>query len=171
MGGHIPWHKVDLPLRSTRSIWLATTGADERPRATPVWFWWDGHFLYFVTNRRGRKSRDLKMQPWVVAHLGDGDDVIIIEGPTERVLDEACLARFAAAYAAKYVDPHSGARARIDHDGDETYRLRPARILTWEYGVAATRTEWRLDPAGEQTPTVPAELLDRPHAGPEPSAR
>jgi hypothetical protein len=159
VAGHIPWHKVDLPLRATRSIWLATTGADDRPRATPVWFWWDGRDLYFVTNRRGRKSRDLKKQPWVVAHLGDGDDVIIIEGPTERLVDSAQLARFRAAYAAKYVDPHSGAQAPIDNKGDECYRLRPARILTWEYGVAATRTEWRFEDPGAEPPAVPSELL------------
>lgn len=80
MPGHVSWRSVDLTLQATRSIWLATTRRDGRPHAMPVWFWWDGRDVSFITSRTTQKGRNLASQAWVVAHAGDGDDVIILEG-------------------------------------------------------------------------------------------
>jgi PPOX class probable F420-dependent enzyme len=145
MAGHIPWHKVDLPLRSRRAIWLSTTRPDGRPHAAPVWYLWDGRTIFFVTGRGTQKARNLAGQPWAVFTSGDGDDTIILEGPCERVTDPAEQRRIDAAYGEKYVDPHSGTRATIFNPGDDLYRVRVRRAMTWEYGVVATRTDWTFD--------------------------
>ncbi|MFN8514036.1 MAG: TIGR03618 family F420-dependent PPOX class oxidoreductase [Thermomicrobiales bacterium] len=145
MPGHIPWRKVDLPLQAQRAIWIGTTRPDGRPHAMPVWFCWDGASIYFVTKRATQKARNLAREPWVVAHLGDGDDTIVLEGPAEVVTDEAERERIEALYRDKYVDPHSGARATIHEAGADLYRVRVRRVMTWEYGIVATRTDWRFD--------------------------
>jgi PPOX class probable F420-dependent enzyme len=145
MPGYIPWRKVDLPLRSQRSIWISTTRPDGRPHAVPVWYYWDGASIYFTTPRSSQKARNLARQPWVVVHAGDGDNVIILEGAAEIVAGRDELEQINQAYMEKYVDPHSGAQATIFNAGDDLYRVHVRRVMTWEYGVVATRTDWTFD--------------------------
>jgi PPOX class probable F420-dependent enzyme len=144
--GHLEWGAVDLRMRVGRSLILATTRPDGRPHAMPVWFVWLDRRLYFITSRSTRKARNLAAQAWAVAHLGDGDEVLMVEGPVRRVEDDAETRRVDAAYREKYVDPVSGARASVhDNAADDVYRLDPSRVVTWMYGTVAGWTEWRLD--------------------------
>ena len=143
MPGHIPWTKVEAWLGGARSIWLATTRSDGRPHAVPVWFWWDGTRLYFNAAPGSRKLANLRNQPSAVAHLGDGDDTLIIEGSADEVTDTDEIARIDAAYRTKYVDPHSGATAGFPESPTTTpFRLNAERIMIWEYGVVTTRTDF-----------------------------
>jgi PPOX class probable F420-dependent enzyme len=142
MAGHIPWSKIDRFLQSFRSIWVSTTRPDGRPHAVPVWYWWDGRFIYFASGERGQKVRNLARQPWVIVHAEDADDVIILEGPSVVVTDPAERARVNAAYMEKYVDPGSGARATIAPDTDVLYRVNVTHVMAWEYGTVAHRTDW-----------------------------
>jgi PPOX class probable F420-dependent enzyme len=145
MPGFIPWRKVDLPLKSQRSIWINTTRPDGRPHAVPVWYHWDGASIYFTTPRSSQKARNLAQQPWAVVHAGDGDDVIILEGAVEIVTNRSEQEQVNLAYMEKYVDPHSGAQATIFNAGDDLYRVRVKHVMIWEYGVVATRTDWTFD--------------------------
>src|SRR6186713_682729 len=85
--GHIEWAGVEALVRSTRSMVLSTVRPDGRPHAMPIWFWWDDGRLYFITARTTQKARNLADQPWVVAHFGDGDDVLFAEGRAAIVAD------------------------------------------------------------------------------------
>ena len=143
MPGFIPWNKVDLPLRAQRSIWVSTTRPDGRPHAVPVWYVWDGTSIYFITRRDMQKAKNLAHEPWIVAHAGDGDDVIILEGPVEIVTDSQECNRINTAYAEKYVDPPSGARDTIFYENVDLYRVHVKHIMTWEYGTISTCTDWR----------------------------
>lgn len=145
MAGFIPWSNVDLRLRGGRSIWLSSTRPDGRPHAVPVWYWWDGRRLYFVTPRRSQKARNLARQPWVIVHAGDGDDVIILEGPTAIVHDRDEVERINACYMQKYVDPHSGAQATMLNADDDVYRVNVQHVMAWSYGTIGTRTDWYFD--------------------------
>jgi PPOX class probable F420-dependent enzyme len=145
MPGFIPWRKIDVWLSGFRSIWVSTTRPDGRPHAVPLWYWWDGANIYFITQRSTQKARNLAHQPWVIVHAGDGDDAIILEGGAEIVTDRAEQERVDAAYMEKYVDPHSGAKATIFNDGDDLYRVRVQHAMAWEYGTIGTRTDWRFD--------------------------
>jgi nitroimidazol reductase NimA-like FMN-containing flavoprotein (pyridoxamine 5'-phosphate oxidase superfamily) len=149
--GHIPWSTVDARLRAARSIWLATTRPDGRALVAPVWFWWDGEAdpprLYFITARGTHKARNLAAQPWVEAHLGDGDDVVMIRGRVTVVRDRTESAAVDVAYRSKYVDPGTGAQASVyDNPADDVYRLDPERVIAWSYGTVGTWTEWRFGP-------------------------
>lgn len=145
--GHIPWSKIENWLRAFRSIWISTTRPDGRPHAVPVWYVFEQTSVYFVSGRRLQKSKNLAHQPWTVIHAGDGDDVIILEGPAEIVTDTADLDRIEAAYRAKYVDPGSGAQATIFEPEADVYRVRVKRVMAWEYGTVAHRTDWVFESA------------------------
>jgi hypothetical protein len=112
----------------------------------PVWFSWLDRRLYFITARTTQKARNLAGQAWVVAHAGNGDDVLMVEGMTHRIDDREELDRVDAAYRGKYIDPVSGATASIyDNPADDLYRLDPWRVVTWMYGTVGGWTEWRFD--------------------------
>jgi general stress protein 26 len=143
--GFIPWSKIYHFLRAFRSIWISTTRPDGRPHAVPVWYIWDGRSLYFISERSLQKSRNLALQPWIVVHAGDGDDVIILEGPVAIVTDRAELEEVDAAYRAKYVDPGSGAQATIFEPGADLYRVNVKHVMAWEYGTVANRTDWKFE--------------------------
>jgi PPOX class probable F420-dependent enzyme len=128
-----------------REIWVATADSKSRPDAVPVWFWWDGESLYFTTKASSRKARNLARQPEVVLHNGDGADPIIVKGRVERVEDPDELERLDQAYAEKYVAPESGERATIFVEGDVVFRMRPRRLLAWEYATVAHLTEWTFE--------------------------
>ena len=143
--GFIPWNKVDNWLRAARSIWVSTTRPGGRPHAVPVWFIWNSHNVYFISARNLQKSKNLAEQPWIVVHLGDGDDVVILEGPTEIVTEREELDRVDTAYREKYVDPGSGAQATIFEPEADLYRVDVKRIMAWEYGTVANRTDWKFE--------------------------
>lgn len=140
--GHLPWDWVDRRLCSMREIWVATASPSGRPDAVPVWFWWDGRQIYFSTKATSRKAGNLGHRPYVVLHNGDGADPIIVKGEAERVDDREELARVDSAYAEKYVAPESGERATVFIHGDVVFRVRPRRVLAWEYATCAYRTDW-----------------------------
>ncbi len=142
--GFIPWGKVDAWLRGFRSIWVSTTRPDTRPHSVPVWYLWDGENIYFASNKSSQKAKNLTTQREVVVHAGDGDDVIILEGTTEIVTDPCEWQQINNAYMEKYVDPYSGAKATIA-ETDNLYRVNVKRIMSWEYGVVDTRTDWKKD--------------------------
>lgn len=143
MVGHIPLGTVESWLGASRSIWLATTRPDGRAHAAPVWFVWDGRRIYFATPATTQKQRNLAHAPWAVAHLGDGDDTLILEGAVARVTDPAEIAEVDVSFRRKYVDPHSGATAGYpETDLHVPYRIDVERIMVWEYGVVATRTDF-----------------------------
>jgi PPOX class probable F420-dependent enzyme len=143
--GHIPWSKIHNWLQAFRSIWVSTTRPDGRPHAVPVWYTWDGRYLYFISDRRLQKARNLARQPWIVVHAGDGDDVVILEGTAKVATDRSELERVDAAYRAKYVDPGSGAQATIFEPESDLYRVDVRRVMAWEYGTVAHRTDWSFE--------------------------
>ena len=122
---------------------LSSVRPDGRPHALPTWFWWTDGRIYFITARSTQKARNLAAQRWVVAHFGDGDDVLMAEGPATMVVDVDEQQTVDAAYRDKYVDPVSGAHASIfDNPADDLYRIDVARVVTWMYGTVGGWTEW-----------------------------
>ncbi|MET0772422.1 MAG: hypothetical protein ABWZ82_05000 [Candidatus Limnocylindrales bacterium] len=112
----------------------------------PLWFWWDGQDVYFIAGRTIQKARNLASQPFAVVHAGDGDDVVILQGPVEIVREPAQLDLVEGGYRARYVDPGSGARASIHNEGDDCYRVHVRHVMAWAYGTIGNRTDWRFGP-------------------------
>ena len=139
-------------------MWIATVGPRQRPHLVPLWFYWDGRAIYFDTGIRTVKNRNLATNDRVMAHVGDGDDPIIIEGRVAPVSNPEEIASVDMAFRAKYVDPHSGASAGYpETKTDLPYRIDIHRIMAWEYGTVATRTDFIFDGAAWQG-TAPRQI-------------
>ncbi len=115
----------------------------DKPHAVPVWFVWDGRTIFFSTGPTTAKHRNLQREPWVIAHLGDGDDVLIVEGHTTIVHDHDELSTVDRLFRQKYVDPHSGATAGYPQsDVDVPFKIIIKRIMIWEYGAVSARSDF-----------------------------
>jgi hypothetical protein len=121
------WLAIGDKLAQARNYWISSTRPDGRPHAMPVWGLWLDGALHFSTSRASRKGRNLAGNPHVVAHLESGDDLVIIEGTVEVVVDPAVLLRYADGYEAKYdIRPDT---AKAD---DVTYVMVPRVAFTWQ---------------------------------------
>ena len=131
--GMLDWSWADERLAASRNYWIVTAGADGTPNAAPVWGVWAGGAVYFGTNPRSRKGRDIGRDPRIVVHLESGDEVVILHGEVE--LDEVDVS-ILDAYEAKYGHRPPGPRL---------FRLRPRRALAWlepDYAKTATRFDF-----------------------------
>lgn len=131
--GMLSWSWADERLAASRSYWIVTAGADGTPNAVPVWGVWADGAVYFGTNPRSRKGRDIARDPRIVVHLESGDEVVILHGEVEVAEVEDSILD---AYEAKY-----GYRP----PSKQLFRLRPARALAWleaDYPNTATRFDF-----------------------------
>jgi general stress protein 26 len=130
--GMLPWSWAEERLAASRNYWVVTSGEDG-PRAAPVWGVWADGAVYFGTNPRSRKGRNIERDPRVVIHLESGDEVVILHGEVELAeVDDPIL----DAYEAKY-----------DHrpPTKTLFRLRPVRVLAWreqDFPTSATRFDF-----------------------------
>ena len=129
----LDWGWADQRLGAARNYWVVTAGADGAPSAAPVWGVWAEGAVYFGTNPRSRKGRNLARDPRLLIHLESGEEVVILHGEIERCDLEESVADL---YEAKY-----GYRP----PGRELLRLRPRRALSWvetDYTKSATRFDF-----------------------------
>ncbi len=134
----ISWSFVRDRLTSERNYWVATMRPDGRPHAMPVWGIWLDEMLYFSTNPASRKGRNLAANPNAVVHLESGDDVVILEGIVEEVMEPPLLVRFADVYEAKYQF-----RPNVSDVASRVYRLRLKVAFAWkEKDFLGTATRW-----------------------------
>ena len=99
--------------------------------------------MYFATASTSQKGVNLSTHDYGVLQVGDGEDVIIIEGQTRLVTDPTERQVVAEQYGKKYVEPITGERAAIDWPGAALYRLDANKVMAWIYGNVAARTDWR----------------------------
>ncbi len=138
--GLLTWDHVRRRMEASRNYWIGTTRPDGRPHAAPVWGVWLDDALFFGTDPRSRKARNLRANPEVVAHLESGDDCVILEGVIEVESDPGLRRRVGEAYAEKY-----GLDALGGEDGPPVYALRPRVAFAWlESSFPETATRWRL---------------------------
>jgi len=140
-GERLPWSWAVERLEAARNYWICTTRMDGRPHASPVWGLWLDEGVWFSTGRTTVKARNLARSPAVVVHLESGDETVILEGEVAEATDGDALARYAAAYKAKY-----GHRPDPAEPSNVTYVLRPSVAQTWrERDYPQTATRWLFD--------------------------
>jgi hypothetical protein len=136
-GSVLPWNRVVEWLTDARNYWVCTTRADGRPHAMPVWgLWLDGE-IWFSTDPSSIKGRSLEARPDAVVHLESGDEVCVLEGRAERVLDAEPLATFDDLYFQKF-----DVRPSAMGEAAGVYRMRPTVVLAWteaDFQNTATR--------------------------------
>ncbi|HSF16775.1 MAG TPA: pyridoxamine 5'-phosphate oxidase family protein [Vicinamibacteria bacterium] len=85
--GMLPWSFVDERMASAKNYWVSTTRPDGRPHTRPVDGVWLHGVLSFGGSPRVKWVQNLEANPHVSVHLDSGDEVVILEGKAERVLD------------------------------------------------------------------------------------
>lgn len=131
------WSHAEEALAASRNYWIGTTRPDGRPHVMPVWGAWIDGALYFGSDPDSRRGRNIAAQPYIVAHLESGDDVVILEGRVEALVAGELPEAVIDACAAKY-DWRPSAE-----DGSTWYVLRPSVGFTWlERDFPGTATKW-----------------------------
>jgi PPOX class probable F420-dependent enzyme len=127
-----PGKKVQRRLANDEVIWLATVGADQRPHAVPVWFWWDGD-SFLIYSVPGQKVRDVRANPSVQLHLNTdraGAFVVRFDG-VARIVKNHPPAYRVPKYLAKYRERIKGFGWTPKVFSDQYHvviRVRPTRL-------------------------------------------
>lgn len=137
--GMLRWAYAATRLERSRNYWIVTARPDGRPHAVPVWGVWLEGAVYFGTDRRSRKAKNLTANPSLVVHLESGDDAVILEGVAEEVTDRSLIKRLDQAYSRKYKMRLSSAPGQL-----VIYALRPRVAFGWrERDFNRSPTRWR----------------------------
>lgn len=148
MSGFLPWNRVSHRLRNAECYWLSTTRPDGRPHSMPVWGLWDDESLWFGTGLESVKARNLAHLPYAVMHLESADDVVVLEGLVDRVLDSTAGSPIIERIAEKYQTPIEALAYAEDlaaSEGGALFVLRPRLVQAWLEGAfAETQSRWRL---------------------------
>jgi pyridoxine/pyridoxamine 5'-phosphate oxidase len=141
--GMLQWADAAARLEKSRNYWIITTRPDGRPHAVPVWGVWLEDAVYFGTDRRSRKAKNLAANRSLVIHLESGDDAVILEGEAEEVTDRNLIKRVDQVYSRKYKMRVSDAPGQL-----VVYVVRPRVAFGWrERDFPRSPTRWRF-PAG-----------------------
>jgi PPOX class probable F420-dependent enzyme len=136
------WSWVAEQLSGARNYWIATIGRDGNPHVTPIWGVWLGDAVCFGTDRDSVKGRNIARNPEIAIHLESGDDVVIMYGTVEAIIDQSALNDLVSAYDAKY-------SIKLDPSDDATALLafRSQKVLAWrESDFPNTATRWQMYP-------------------------
>lgn len=121
-------------LQGTRTGILATTRADGRPHAAPVWFTLDGDDVMFTTGADTVKGTNLRRDGRAVLIVDESTppfDFVMVEGTVEISEDMADLLRWATALGGRYMgaDVAEAFGKRNAVPGELLVRLRPSKII------------------------------------------
>jgi Pyridoxamine 5'-phosphate oxidase len=131
----VAWSWVRERFIAEPNYWVATTGPDGRPHVRPVWGVLVDDVIHFGGGPRTRWSRNLAANRWVSVHLESGSEVVIAEGPVDRIEDagDPRLTKIDDAYETKY---------RMRH-GPPIWVLHPAVVFAWrEFPKDTTRFQF-----------------------------
>ena len=119
---------------------LATSDND-RPRVTPMWFWWDGADVWMETSPTFANVRILRRNPNAALSVDEatgpfGLRAVLMRGPVELVETPADRVRATVRRIyERYMLPDelgSDAGREMLAAGHLLLRFRPARIVTWD---------------------------------------
>jgi hypothetical protein len=134
--GLVPWSYVRDRFADEQNYWVGSTGPDGNPHVRPVWGVFVDDTIHFGGGPMTRWSRNLAENPWASVHLESGSEVVIAEGPVERIEDagDPRLPAIDDAYEAKYNMRH----------GPPIWVLRPTVVLAWK-SFPKDATRFRFD--------------------------
>jgi hypothetical protein len=134
------WAKVESWLARDRYYWLITSRPNGRPHTVPLWALWFNRRLYYNMSPETVTSRNLKLNPYAIAHPQDAREAVIVEGVVDRP-QPSTLEAAAAEYERRFefkLDPYDLAAP--------IYRLAPSVVRAWWAGdVRGTAVRWTFD--------------------------
>lgn len=142
------WADFAERLRPERTYWLATTLPSGAPHVVPIWGVVVGSTLYFYSERRTRKARNLAADPRLALHLASGDDVVIVHGWAEDLGAPGASVTVVRALDDKYSDPgDAGYLPSADPDFDVLWALHPTSAMSWNLDAYDTsQVRWSSSP-------------------------
>jgi general stress protein 26 len=141
-GKLLPWKWVDARMREARSYWI-TTRTSGYPSSRPVWGIWQSPILLFSTG--SLIASNIRRDPRVQINLESADELIIVEGIAQALMDQEMAQVWSDTYNEKY---NWDMPARVD----DVYRVSPERVLAWicdstgldhGSGFSNSATEWK----------------------------
>ncbi|WP_226949968.1 pyridoxamine 5'-phosphate oxidase family protein [Rhodococcus rhodochrous] len=72
--------EIDLFLSTERTCRVATIGGDGSPHVAPLWFVWDGAFLWLNSLVRSRRWTDLQKDPRIAVVVDGGEQFTDLRG-------------------------------------------------------------------------------------------
>ncbi|MEP7021246.1 MAG: pyridoxamine 5'-phosphate oxidase family protein [Pseudonocardiales bacterium] len=140
--------EIDAFLAAQRTCRVATIGADG-PHATPLWFGWDGSFLWLYSITRSQRWADVRHDPRVSIVVDAGDDYFDLHGVeitgTAQIVGEVPRTgesnHALVAIEAQFARKNFGLDEML-HDGKHGWlRVTPSKIASWDFrklaGLAA----------------------------------
>ena len=138
----LDWAEVQARLEAAPHYWLATVRPDGRPHAVPVDGIWVDGALVFGGDPATVHARNLAAGSGVSVHLGNADEVTILEGVPDLYEPSQPEARaFAAASKAKY-----GYAPPVSAYLSGVWRVRPTVVLAWT-ALHRDATRFRFGPS------------------------
>ena len=131
------WSYARGLLEQARYFWLATVSPRQRPYLTPLWGVWIDDALYLDGAPTTRWARNLVANPHVPVHVGDGNEVVIVDGLADDFTAGPELGdAIVAAWSTKY------GRAMPDPVGDGVFRIRPRVARAWSRETLDDGSAW-----------------------------
>ena len=98
----IKWKHANKKLETETVYWITSSSKTGKPHAAPVWGIWKNNHLYFETDPKSPKGRNLASNPQIVFHTQDGSDTVIVRGTAKREKNPATLRSLKSMYTRKY---------------------------------------------------------------------
>ncbi len=124
-------------LKAPRLARLAVVKKDGGPHVSPVWYLWeDGHF-WFTTTAGRVKGRAIRRDGRVAFTIDEDTPPyrgVIVEGRAVFVPERA--EEVTRRLAVRYLGQEAGeayARELLQSPGRTAFRVRPAKLITWDY--------------------------------------
>ena len=118
----------------TRTMKVATVGADGRPHVVPVWFVLDGDTVVFTTGEDTLKGRHLRREPRVALCVDEETPpfaFVLIEGTAELIRNAPDLLDWSTRIAHRYMGADLAAAygKRNAVDTELLVRVKPSKIV------------------------------------------
>ena len=146
--GLLSWSTIEERLVDSLHYWMATTRPDGRPHVVPRWGAWIDGALYYDGSPETVHARNASANGACTLHIGDGKDVVVIDGRTgasEPVMGDKGE-RIAAEIGRKYGDrgyaPEPDAWSGLDAGGLMVFV--PDKAIAW-FDFPTDITRFRFD--------------------------
>jgi len=133
--------EVDAYLERSRTMTLATVGADGRPHLVAMWYAYLDGEIWFETKARSQKAVNIRRDPRVTLLVEDGETYdglrgVSIDGTAEVVDDPARLWDVGVSVWERYNGPYSDeAKPLVEFmlNNRIAVRVRVERMRTWDH--------------------------------------
>ncbi|MEM1578666.1 MAG: PPOX class F420-dependent oxidoreductase [Archaeoglobaceae archaeon] len=111
---------------------MATIGKDLMPNVHPVWFLFDGEFIYVSTAKFSAKARNVTRNPKVAITVDiserGGNKGVIIRGIAEIVEDDELSKKVLL----KYLSPNDPEFQQLLQIPRVVIKIRPLKVYSWD---------------------------------------